>query len=122
MIKHLRKYTLMALGVIAIGLAVLGIVIPILPATPWAIVAAYCFAKSEPKWEKRLLEHARFGPVIIAWRDRQAIPRPAKWAALIMIAVIAIVSSVRLPLEWAWIPSIIVAILAGIWIWTRPDR
>jgi uncharacterized protein len=121
MVSRLKKYSLMAAGVLALVLAVIGIVLPILPTTPWVIVAAFCFAKAEPKWEKRLLDDPRFGPYIIAWRDRQAIPRLGKIAAVVMLVVSSGVGWYRLPIEWAWLPSV-VAILVGTWIWTRPDK
>ncbi|NQD37150.1 YbaN family protein [Permianibacter sp. IMCC34836] len=121
MLTRAKKYLLMAAGVLALLLAVAGIVLPLLPTTPWVIVAAFCFAKAEPKWEKRLLDHPRFGPYIIAWRDRQAIPRLGKIAAGIMLIISAVVGWWRLPLAWAWLPTL-VAIVVGSWIWTRPDN
>ena len=121
MLVHVKKYLLMAAGILAVLLALLGIVLPILPTTPWLIVAAYCFAKAEPKWERWLVEHPRLGPYIIAWRDRQAIPRWGKYAANIMLAISAGLGWYRLPIEWAWLPSV-VAILVGAWIWSRPDK
>lgn len=120
MVQRLRKFMLMAAGILALLLGAIGIVLPLLPTTPWVIVAAYCFAKAEPKWERWLVEHPRFGPYIIAWRDRQAIPRLGKQAALVMLLISIGVSWYRLPVEWAWLPTII-AILVGTWIWTRPD-
>lgn len=121
MLTRAKKYLLMGAGVLALLLAVAGIVLPLLPTTPWVIVAAFCFAKAEPKWEKRLLDDPRFGPYIIAWRDRQAIPRLGKIAAGIMLLISAVVGWLRLPLVWAWLPTV-VAIVVGSWIWTRPDR
>lgn len=119
--KFVKRYLLMTLGVICIALAIVGIVLPLLPTTPWVLVAAYCFAKAEPKWEKRLLEHKTFGPLIIAWRDRQAIPRVAKWAAIIMLTASGTIAWFRLEPIYAWIPGAI-ALVVGAWIWTRPDQ
>lgn len=121
MISRVKKYTLMTLGIVALLLGLVGIVLPILPTTPWVIVAAYCFAKAEPKWERWLVEHPKFGHYIIAWRDRQAIPRGGKIAALVMLVISAAIGWLRLPVEWAWLPSV-VAILVGAWIWSRPDK
>jgi uncharacterized membrane protein YbaN (DUF454 family) len=121
MLATTRKILFLIAGLIAIALAILGIVLPVLPATPWAILAAFCFAKANPKWEKKLLEHPQLGPLIINWRERQAIPRLAKWAALIMMLVSTITCWFQLPSLWAMVLTGTLLIVA-IWIWTRPDQ
>lgn len=119
--KQIKRVLLLAAGGFALGLAVLGIVLPILPTTPWVLVAAYCFAKAEPRWERRMLEHKTFGPLIIAWRDRQAIPMVGKIAALLMLTISSVIGWLRLEWHYAWIPTL-VALIVGPWIWTRPSR
>ena len=121
MLATTRKILFLIAGLLAVALALLGIILPLLPATPWAIVAAFCFAKANPKWEKKLLDHPQFGPLIIAWRERQAIPRLAKWASVIMMAFSAVTCWIQLPLLWALAISALL-LLIGLWIWTRPDQ
>ena len=77
----MKRPTFRVLGVLCIGLAVVGAVLPLLPTTPFLLLAAWFFARSHPEWEARLLTHPRMGPVILAWRARGAIPRSAKFAA-----------------------------------------
>lgn len=75
-----------ALGVSMVGLAVAGLVLPILPATPFLVVALWAFTRSSPVLADRLRRHPRLGPVLVAWETRRAIPRPAKAAASLGLA------------------------------------
>lgn len=63
-------------GLVAIGLV--GAVLPVLPTTPFLILAAACFARSSPRLEAWLLNHRHFGPPLRDWRRHGAIPPRAK--------------------------------------------
>jgi uncharacterized membrane protein YbaN (DUF454 family) len=49
------------LGLLAVALAIVGIILPLLPTVPFLLLAAFFFARSHPEWERKILEHARFG-------------------------------------------------------------
>jgi uncharacterized membrane protein YbaN (DUF454 family) len=75
-----RVYLVLGLAFVALGF--IGAFLPVLPTTPFLILATACFARSSHRLEGWLLDHPRFGPMIGAWRERGAIPWKAKLMSL----------------------------------------
>jgi len=71
----------LCLGYGSITLAGLGLVLPLLPTTPFLLFAVWCFARSDPERAKRLYSHPSLGPLLSNWRDEGAIALPAKTGA-----------------------------------------
>lgn len=82
-----KKVIFATLGVLSLGLAIWGIILPRLPTTPIVLVAAYFFAKSSPKLHNRLINHKYFGPLIKDWKQHKSIPLKIKILALSMMSV-----------------------------------
>lgn len=76
-------------GMFFVLLAMLGVVLPLLPTTPFLLVAATCFAKSSPRLYKMLLANKVFGPLIYHWQKNRSIPKRAKIIALSSIILAA---------------------------------
>ena len=77
----------LALGLMFVGLGFIGAFVPLMPTTIFLILAAACFTRSSPRLEAWLLNHPRFGPTLRAWRAEGAVPRQAKIAACLGMAV-----------------------------------
>jgi uncharacterized protein len=75
------------IGFLALGLGVLGTILPVLPTTVFVLIAAWAFARSSPKLHASLRSHHRFGPVLRDWEQYGAIPRSAKIAAVAGMAL-----------------------------------
>lgn len=110
----------LSVGILAIALGVIGIFLPILPTVPFMLLAAFCFARSNPEWERRILDHPRFGPPVRAWRERGAIGRPGKIAAVLGLAGSAAMGLLLLDGPWRFLP-LAIAVTCGAWIVTRPE-
>jgi hypothetical protein len=111
----------LAAGLLALGLGLLGVVLPVLPTTPFLLVAAACFAKSSPRLHGWLLAHPAFGPPIRNWEENGAISRPAKRLAVGSMAVVFGVS-VWAGLGWPVLLAQGGLIAVGCWfVLSRPD-
>jgi uncharacterized protein len=73
-------------GILAMALGLLGIVLPLLPTTPFLLLAAFCFARSSPALHDWIVHHPRLGPPVRDWRNHGAISRRAKILAMAMLA------------------------------------
>lgn len=82
------RIILLTLGWLFVALGTLGTVLPVLPTTPFLIVAAACFARSSTHFYDRLIANRIFGPLIRTWRETRSIPRRSKVIAIVVIIVV----------------------------------
>lgn len=71
----------------SIALAAIGVVLPLVPTTPFVLLAAWSASKGSPAFAAWLENHQTFGPAIDNWRRRRAIPAKGKWLACAMLCV-----------------------------------
>ena len=83
----IKRVVLLTVGWLSIALAIVGIPLPVLPTTPFLILAAACFVRTSPRLHERLLSDKRFGPLLAQWQVRRSIPRYAKRRAYLLIVV-----------------------------------
>lgn len=112
-----------AAGLASLGLGLLGAFLPVLPTTPFVLLAAFFFARARPEWHARLRAHGTFGPIVRDWEDRGAMRPRAKLLATLMIAGLCawMWAAPRMPLA-AKIG--VTAVEAGVvaFLLTRPGR
>lgn len=111
----------LALGLVFLGTGLVGVVLPVLPTTPFLLLAAGCLAKSSPRLHGWLLGHRTFGPPILAWEAHGAISRGAKRLAVVsMAAVFAASALMGLALPLLAVQGALIGL--GSWfVLSRPD-
>jgi uncharacterized membrane protein YbaN (DUF454 family) len=91
-----RRILFGSLGILAVALAVVGAIVPGMPSTVFAIAAAWCFARSVPAWERRLLANRLLGPTLRRFRETGGMSRRAKQAAIAGMWVSVVLSGAAL--------------------------
>ena len=76
------------LGVVLLLIGGVGVVLPLLPTTPFVLAAAGCFAKSSPRMHAWLLANRVFGPMIVNWEKKKCVSPKVKITALSMMIVV----------------------------------
>jgi uncharacterized membrane protein YbaN (DUF454 family) len=82
----------LTIGLVSLALAAVGVLLPLLPTTPFVILAAFCFMKSSQRLHDWLVSHRVFGPMIVDWREYGAISRPAKRVAIASMGAVFVLS------------------------------
>ena len=107
-------------GIFFVALAFVGAFLPLLPTTPFLLIAAACFAKSSPRMHKMLLANKVFGPMIYHWRQSRSIPKRAKIMALISIAIATLWSCYILPTLWLKVFVVVLVAWPIVFLWRLP--
>ena len=111
--RGLRRVLLVVTGCLALALGVLGVVLPLLPATPFVLLAAACFAGAWPAMHRRLAESRLFGPMVRAGPGGRYIP-PRTKALAIAFAWVSIGATIVFALEALWLRLVLAGIAVGV--------
>ena len=118
--RPIRRIAYLSAGIVSVSLGAIGAFLPLLPTVPFLILAAFCFARSNPVWEQKLLNHPRYGATLRAWREKGVVGRRAKWAATGAFVFSGALGLLMLRLPWSLIP-LAVGLVCGTWLWLRPE-
>ena len=112
-ISHTTRMLLAGLGIISVGLGIIGIVVPVLPTTPFLLLAAYLFVRSSPKLHHWLLTHRIFGKYISSYLIHKAIGRGVKVSSLLLLWS-TILLSIYMLRGNIWLQLLLVLIAVGV--------
>lgn len=124
--KHIAlpvRVLLLAAGVICVVLGVLGIFLPLLPTTPFMLLAAACFVRSSDRFHERLLANRTFGPLIREWEQHRSIPRRTKLTAIGLMSV-TLTASIVFFVEPPWLQALLAlgGVTLALWMYRIPSR
>ncbi len=119
----IRQYVYIAIGWLCLGLGAVGIFVPLLPTTPFVLLAAFCFSRGSATLHRWLLAQKTFGPLIRDWNQHGIIRLRVKWTSAIMIVLMIGYPVLFGPLS---LPIKITLTLIGLgvigFIWSRPSQ
>ncbi len=110
------RFALLVVGWLCVALGVIGIFLPVLPTTPFLLLAAACFVRSSKRFYLWLVLHPRLGPWVRDYLDGQGIPRKAKGYAIGLMWLSIALSCYLVPLPWARAFMLTSAVLVSIYI------
>lgn len=111
------------LGVSAVGLGIAGIFLPLLPTTPFLLLAAACYARASERFYLWLVRNRTFGPTIREWRRHRSIPYRTKVVAIaLMSATIAVSIALLTRFPLAQGALAVVGVVVGAWLYRIPSR
>ena len=117
-----RRVLWIALGYVALGLGIVGLVLPVMPGVVFLLIAAFCFSRGSDRLHRALLAHPRLGPPIVAWREYGVIPTRVKILAVsVMASSVVLTWWMEVPPVALWTHMTILTIVA-IYLVTRPSR
>ena len=105
------------LGCLFVGLGTIGVVLPLIPTTPFLLLAAACYARSSRRFYDWLLANRVFGPTIRQWQETRSVAQKTKVVAIVML-VLTLGSSVIFFVPLWPVKVLLVAI--GLWAVMSP--
>lgn len=115
------QWLLRALAAISLALGFLGLFLPVLPTTPFILLAAWAAARSSPRMLAWLEQHPLFGKMLRDWRQGGVVSRKAKWGTTGVMSVSAVF--LLLTVSKLWAAGFAIACMATVlvWLWRRPE-
>ena len=120
--SRLVRLLCLGTGLMALGLGILGVVLPVLPTTPFILLAAACFARSSLRFHDWLLRQPVAGAIIQEWQAHRSIPRRAKQAAFVLMAISFGSSIWLLDSDWHRVLLALLAMVLAFFLWRVPVR
>ena len=117
------RVVFLTLGTLFVALGIAGIFLPVLPTTPFMLLAATCYARASTRFYNWLLNNRLFGPTILEWRRYRSIPYRVKWTAIVLMAVTLSISIVYfVPWLELQVALAIFGLLLGAYLYNIPSR
>jgi uncharacterized membrane protein YbaN (DUF454 family) len=113
----------LAAGTLALVLGLIGIFLPLLPTTPFVLLAAACYARGSRRFYDWLLTQRTFGPIIHEWERHRSIPFKTKITAVALMSL-TLGTSIVFFVEPLWLKGLLAVMGVGlaVWLYRMPSR
>ncbi len=110
------------LGWLFFALGIVGVALPVMPTTPFMLLALWAFSKSSPRFHQWLYTHALFGPSLQQWQHHRVVPPGIKLMAISFMLMSMVYLLVYSPLpDWVTIVTGIVMSATAIFLLSKPS-
>ena len=117
------RLAFLTFGTLFVALGIAGVFLPVLPTTPFLLLAAACYARASTRFYNWLLNNRLFGPTILEWRRYRSIPYRVKWTAIVLMgATLSISIAYFVPWPELQVALAIFGILLGAYLYNIPSR
>ena len=113
--QKINQWLLVTAGILALSLGVTGIFVPILPTTPFLLLAAGCFMRSSSRLYTWLIHHKWFGTYIRNYREYRAVTLQAKVVSVVLLWAVISISAMYAVSSW-WVRALLVLVATGVTI------
>jgi hypothetical protein len=117
-----KRILYLLLGWFSLISGIIGIFLPLLPTTPFVLLAAWCFSKSSKRFHTWLLNHKFFGPIVHDWQSSDGIPRRARNRAILFMWIGMSISMFVVSRFWATIGLLIIGLCVMTYLLRMPVR
>ncbi|MEF1336807.1 YbaN family protein [Vibrio rotiferianus] len=117
---RIKRYFFNIAGGLCMILGIAGIVLPLLPTTPFILLASACFLRGSPIFHRWLHEHKTFGPILENWHKHRAVTRKVKQRGALFIVLSFTVSILVAPFIWVKIALLVMLIVLLSWFMRLP--
>jgi uncharacterized membrane protein YbaN (DUF454 family) len=105
---------LVGAGIASVGLGILGVVLPVLPTTPFLLLAAACFARSSERLHRWLHENRVFGEYLRRYRAGEGLPLSSKVTTIVILWASLAVSAYLIPPGARWVWAVLALVGTGV--------
>jgi uncharacterized membrane protein YbaN (DUF454 family) len=118
-----RHWALIAFGWLCVGLGCLGAVLPVLPTTPFLLLAVWAFSRSSERFHQWLVNHRWLGRYVRDWERHRVIPLRAKIVAVVTMAISLTWAVLFSSAPWYALLAMAAVMAYGAWyILSKPSR
>jgi len=117
-----KRLLLLVTGWVSLILGIIGVILPLLPTTPFILLSAWCFSQSSKRFHDWLKQHKYFGPMIEDWQSDKGIPKKSRNRAIIFMWCVMVLSIFLVSKFWATLMLVCIGACVSIYLFRLPLR
>ena len=119
--SHVVRMFFVGAGTLSLVLGILGIFLPLLPTTPFLLLASACYVRGSERMHRRLMEHPHLGPYIRNFEQGKGMPRRAKVIVILVLWVSYAYTLYLVPQTELRIGLLVIALAVTVWLVRMPE-